>query len=86
MIPTDQERSGLGNEDEKKNNLKLRNGSFSRTFSKSNLLAKIRNAMGQRGNQLTTNVNLDGMEKKTPRRFIVKRSQERGVTASLQNK
>jgi hypothetical protein len=65
-------------EGDKINKHSRRNGSFSKTLSKTSLLAKIRTAMGK---QILVQQNRilqqEGGQKKTPRRFIVKRSQER---------
>jgi hypothetical protein len=57
-----------------------RNGSFSKTLSKTSLLNKIRNAMNKQGEIRKLNIlenHQIGVKKITPRRFIVKRSQER---------
>jgi hypothetical protein len=54
-----------------------RHCSFSRTLSKTTLLAKIRDAIGN-NKELKNLICIDGgQNRKTPRRFIVKRSQER---------
>ncbi|CDW80340.1 UNKNOWN [Stylonychia lemnae] len=59
-----------------------RKGSFSKTLSKTTLLNKIRQAINKNndGKDNTTDKN----QKKTPRRFIVKRSQEREGNANIQ--
>lgn len=57
-----------------------RNGSFSKTMSKTMLLNKIKTAMHKQGEIRKLNLEVNG-QKKTPRRFIVKRSQERKAEA-----
>lgn len=54
----------------KDNNEGQRPASFSRTLSKKTLLAKIRNTVGK-------DIVIPDASKKTPRKFIVKRSNER---------
>jgi hypothetical protein len=54
------------------------NTSFSKTMGKAQLATKIRNAMNKQGE--IRMIRLEGItneSKKTPRRFIIKRSQER---------
>jgi hypothetical protein len=56
-----------------------KSNSLSKTLSKTSLLNKIRNAIGKQslGSTQKTVLGTGEIKRKTPRRFIVKRSQER---------